>query len=267
MGETNRNRTAPSEDRATIRTVRRALAILRAFRSTDRELPLGEIALRAQLDKGTTHRLLRTLIVERLVEQQEAGMTYSLGIGVLELAAGLTREGDLRQRTQPVLAALAEATGTTAFLGIVHDDQALCIGRVDGGLAIQIRSWSVGGRLPLNGGAGPRVLMANMPAADQARLLAGKLEAVTARTPTDPGELRERLEQIRERGWDISVNEIIEGVASVAVPVRGRDGAVIATISISGLTPHMMEDGQARHLPELQARVRKLEAGLTSEKG
>jgi DNA-binding IclR family transcriptional regulator len=267
MEENNGNPAAPSEDRATIRTVRRALAVLRAFRSTDRELPLGEIALRAQLDKGTTHRLLRTLIVERLVEQQETGMTYSLGIGVLELAAGLTREGDLRQRAQPVLAALAESTETTAFLGIVHDDHALCIGRVDGGLAIQIRSWSVGGRLPLHGGAGPRVLMANMPAADRERLLAGRLEALTSRTPRDPAALRDRLETIRARGWDIGVDEIIEGIASVAVPVRDRNGAVIATISISGLTPHMMDDGEPRHLAELQARVRKLEAGLTAETG
>ena len=263
--EENRDEPAsPPEDGTTIRTVRRALAILRAFRSTDRELPLGEIALRAQLDKATTHRLLRTLMVERLIDQQEAGMTYSLSIGVLELAAGLTREGDLRQLAQPVLAALAESTGTTAFLGVVHDRQALCIGRVDGGLAIQIRSWSLGGRLPLHGGAGPRVLLANLPAAERTRLLAGKLEALTPKTPTDPAELRDRLETIRERGWDIGINEIIEGIASVAAPVRGRDGSVIATISISGLNAHMIEDGQARHLRELQARVRKLEAGLTS---
>ena len=252
----------PREDGTTIRTVRRALAILRAFRSTDRELPLGEIAQRAQLDKATAHRLLRTLMVERLVDQQEAGMTYSLGIGVLELAAGLTREGDLRQLAQPVLAGLAEATGTTAFLGIVHDNEALCIGRVDGGLDIQIRSWAVGGRLPLHSGAGPRVLLSHLPEAEQKRLLAGELATFTSKTPTDPAELRQRLASIRERGWDVGVDEFIEGIASVAVPVRGPDQSVVATISISGLNAHMIDNGQARHLGELQARVRKLEAGL-----
>jgi DNA-binding IclR family transcriptional regulator len=262
MEENKVNSASQPEDSTTIRTVRRALAILRAFRSSDRELALGEIALRARLDKGTTHRLLRTLRVERLVEQQEAGMTYSLSIGVLELAAGLTREGDLRQLAQPILAALAEATGTTAFLGIIHDNQALCIGRVDGGITVQIRSWSVGGRLPLHGGAGPRVLLANLPAAERTRLLAGKLEALTEMTPTDPAELHKRLTMIRERGWDIGINEIVEGIASVAVPVRGHDGTVIATISIAGLNAHMVEGGQSRHLGELQAGVRKLEAGL-----
>ena len=264
MEEAKNDPATPPEDVATIRAVRRAFSILRAFRSSDRELPLGEIALRAQLDKGTTHRLLKTLIVERLVEQQEVGMTYALSIGVLELASGLTREGDLRQQAQPVLAALAEATGTTAFLGVVHDDRALCIGRVDGSLTIQIRSWSIGGRLPLNGGAGPRVLMANLPAAERARLLAGKLEALTPLTPTVPAELERRLALIRERGWDIGVDEIIAGVASVAVPVRGHNGFAIATISISGLNAHMIEHGEPRHLAALQAWARKLEKGLTS---
>jgi DNA-binding IclR family transcriptional regulator len=253
-----------SDDPGTIRAVRRALSILRAFRSTDRDLPLGEIAARAQLDKGTTHRLLRTLMVERLVEQQGAGMTYSLGMGVLELAAGLTRDGDLRQLAQPVLATLAETTGTTAFLGIVHDDEALCIGRVDGGLAIQIRSWSIGGRLPMHGGAGPRVLLAFLPEAERERLLARKLEALTPLTPTNPAELRDHLADIRARGWDIGVNEIVAGLASVAVPVHGRHGSVIATISISGLTAHMIANGQARHLAELQARARKLETELAA---
>jgi DNA-binding IclR family transcriptional regulator len=145
---------------------------------------------------------------------------------------------------------------------VVHDDHALCIGRVDGGLDIQIRSWSIGGRLPLNGGAGPRVLLANLPEVERARLLRGPLEALTRKTPTDPVELDRRLATIRERGWDVAIDELIEGIASVAVPVRRPGGEVIATISISGLNAHMIADREPRHLPELLARTRKLESSL-----
>ena len=152
--------TMTTEPAAPVRSVRRALAILRAFRLSDRSLALGEIARRARLDKATARRLLMTLMAERLVEQDADTKGYSLGLGVLELAAGLTPCDDLRQRAQPLLAAIAEDTGATAFLGVVHDGAALCIGRVDGDEAIQIRAWSVGGRMPLNCGAGPRVLMA-----------------------------------------------------------------------------------------------------------
>jgi len=160
-----------AEAASPVRSVRRALAILRAFRLSDRSLALGEIARRARLDKATARRLLVTLMTERLVEQNPDTKAYSLGLGVLELAAGLTPCDDLRQRAQPLLAAIAEDTGATAFLGVAHDDAALCIGRVDGDEAIQIRAWSIGGKMPLNCGAGPRVLMAWRPAAELARLL------------------------------------------------------------------------------------------------
>ncbi len=246
----------------TIRTIHRALAILRAFRASDRELALGEIARRARLDKGTTRRLLRTLMAEGLVEQAGVGMTYTLGMGVLELAAGVSAGRDLRQYAQPILAELAAATETTTFLAALHDWEALCIGRVDGGRAIQIRAWSVGGRLPLHCGAGPRVLFAHLPDPERTRLLAGPLEAVTRATPTDPTQLRARLDEVRARGWELGIDDVVEGITSLAVPVIARDGSVAATISIAGLHTHMMADGHPRHLPVLQAQARKLEARL-----
>ena len=245
-----------------VRSVRRALAILRAFRLSDRSLALGEVAQRAGLDKATARRLLMTLMGERLVEQNPETKGYSLGLGVLELAAGLTPCDDLRQRAQPLLAAIAEETGATAFLGVAHDGAALCIGRVDGGEAIQIRAWSVGGRMPLNCGAGPRVLMAFRPAAELAGLLARPLEALTPFTPADPAALAAALERVRLRGWELGVNDVVEGISSVAIPVRDRGGAVIAAISISGLHVHILADDQPRHLAILRRRVEELEGRL-----
>jgi len=254
----------PQDDVVTIRAVRRALAILRAFRAADGELPLGQIAQRAQLDKGTTRRLLKTLMVERLVEQRDVGMTYSLGMGVLELAAGLRAGGDLRGQAQPILAELATATETTVFLVVMYDREAMCVGRVDGGNTIQIRAFSIGGRLKLHCGAGPRVLLAHLPDAEQQEFLSGRLEALTAATLTDPAELRVRLQTIRERGWDLAIDEVVEGVVSLAAPVADADGTVVGTISIAGPHPHMLENGQPRHLAALQSAVHALQTRLRS---
>src|SRR5262245_21361934 len=143
-------RNKPGAGTSPVRAVRRALAILRGFTAGDRALSLSEIARRARLDKGTTRRLLMTLMAEGLIEQNGETRNYALDLGVLELAAGLSLGNDLRQRAQPVLAAIAERTGATVFLGVAHDGAALCIGRVDGGEAIQIRAWSIGGRMPLH---------------------------------------------------------------------------------------------------------------------
>lgn len=253
-------RSRPSD--GSVRAVRRALAILRSFTLSDRALALGEIAERARLDKGTTRRLLITLMTERLIEQDAATKGYSLGLGVLELASGFTPCDDLRQRAQPVLAAIAESTEATAFLGVVHDGTALCIGRVDGGQTIQIRSWSIGGRMPLSCGAGPRVLLAFRPEPEIAALLARPLPALTRRSPTDPAALDAALARIRERGWEIGVDDVVEGIGSLGLPVRDRDGRVIAAVSISGLRPHIVADEHPRHLEVLSAKVAELERRL-----
>jgi DNA-binding IclR family transcriptional regulator len=254
--------TDATDDDVTVRSVRRALAILRAFTATDRSLPLSEIANRTKLDKGTARRLLRTLIAERLIEQDEAGSTYSLGVGVLELAGGITPCDDLRQVAQPVLAGIAAATGATTFLGVVHDGAALCIARADSVHPIQIRAWSIGGRLALNCGAGPRTLLASLSAEQQARVLAGELPAMTPATPADAAQLREILQAIRARGWELGVDDVVEGIVSLAAPVRSPSGAIIATVSIAGLTAHMVADGRPRHLEALRTGVRTLESRL-----
>ena len=104
-----RGRRARGEHRGSVRAVGRAFGILRAFTPTDRSLALGEIARRTGLDKSTTRRLLMTLMNERLVDQDIETKSYSLSLGVLELAAGLRPRDDMRQRAQPVLAAIAQA--------------------------------------------------------------------------------------------------------------------------------------------------------------
>ena len=42
------------------------------------------------------------------------------------------------------------------------------------------------------------------------------------------------LAEVRRRGWAHSVAERETGVASVSAPVRGRDGRVLAAVSVSG---------------------------------
>ena len=68
--------------------------------------------------------------------------------------------------------------------------------------------------------------------------------------------------RIRERGWELGVNDVVEGICSVGIPVRDRGGTVIAAISISGLPAHILVDDKPRHLAILQRRARELELRL-----
>ncbi len=242
-----------------VRAVGRAFGILRAFTPADRSLALGEIARRTGLDKSTTRRLLMTLMGERLIDQDLETKGYSLSFGVLELTAGLRPREGMRQRAQPVLATIAQASGATAFLGIVHDEAALCVARVDGDEAIQVRFWSIGGRMPLHCGAGPRVLLAHLPEPALRRQLSAPLDALTPFSPRDPRALVKSLARIRRRGWELATDDVVEGIASIGVPVRDRSGAVIAAVSISGLQAHILDRKRPRHLAIVQQGARDLE--------
>jgi DNA-binding IclR family transcriptional regulator len=60
-----------------------------------------------------------------------------------------------------------------------------------------------------------------------------KLEAITARTVTDPVKLRAILDQTHRRGYAVSTGELEEGLVTLAVPVI-VDGRAVAAVSLSG---------------------------------
>lgn len=54
---------------------------------------------------------------------------------------------------------------------------------------------------------------------------------------TEP-ELRALLDEVRAHGWAFNDQELEPGLRSIAAPVRGVDGTVVAAINISSTTAH-----------------------------
>jgi DNA-binding IclR family transcriptional regulator len=67
-----------------------------------------------------------------------------------------------------------------------------------------------------------------------ARFLAEPLEPFTARTLTDAGALLERLRDVRRDGHAWAHEEFAEGIASVAAPIAGPDGEIVAAVHVHG---------------------------------
>jgi IclR family transcriptional regulator, KDG regulon repressor len=240
-----------------VRAVARAAAILKSFSRERPELALSDVAAQAGLDKGTTRRLLVTLRDAGFIRQDAATQHYSLGHALLKLADGVPRSS-LREACLPILQRVARETGTTAFLSVVHDDAAFCVERVHGNQPIQVNWWAPGQYLPLNCGAGPRLLLAFLPPADLERLAARPLQALTPRSQTKWPALRRHLATIRARGWERTADDVAVGLAALAVPVRDAQGTVVAAMSIGGLTHHVTGSGQ----PALLACLREAAAEL-----
>ena len=85
----------------------RALKLLKLFTLEKPELTLAQISAMSELNKTTTHRLLRALQSESLIERNTATSTYRLGAGLMALGVQALASSDLRRRIRPLLRSLA----------------------------------------------------------------------------------------------------------------------------------------------------------------
>ena len=170
------------------------------------------------LSRATVHRLAVALEVHRLLARDREGR-WRLGPRLAELA-GSPPVDPLLERAAEVLQHLRDSTGESAQLYRRHGERRVCVAAAErvSGLRDTV---PIGASLPMTAGSAAQVLLAWAP---EDPLLRGA--AFTPRT----------LAEVRRRGWAQSVAEREAGVASVSAPVRGRDGRVLAAVSVSG--PH-----------------------------
>ena len=104
---------------------------------------------------------------------------------------------------------------------------------------------------PLHVTAAGKALLAGPPARSEALLGFGQaLQRYGPRTITDE-VLRREIDRVRIRGVATAVDELEEGVASAAAPVR-RDGALAGVIVVDGPASRI---AQARVLPRIVDRL------------
>ena len=105
----------------------RAVRLLKLFSNERPEMSLAELSRASGLNKTTTHRLLRALQSESLVDRNPATSAYSLGPGLMALGVQALASSDLRRRVRPVLRSLARETGETATLEIPFEESMLIL--------------------------------------------------------------------------------------------------------------------------------------------
>jgi DNA-binding IclR family transcriptional regulator len=231
-----------------VQSVDRALSILEVLARTG-EAGVTDVSAELDVHKSTAFRLLTTLEAHRLVEQAGERGKYRLGTGVLRLAAATTARLDLVQEARTVCRHLAAETGETVNMAVLSGNSALYVDQVAGSSALQSHNW-VGQHIPLHATSNGKVLLSGLEGAAQDAMLAS-LPAYTERTITKKKVLRAELEEVRERGYALAVDELEVGLTAAASPIRNAHGDVIASISVSGPTFRMPEE----RLEEIVAQV------------
>ena len=120
------------EARGTLGTVRNAVLLLDLLSEGPAYQHLGDLSADSGLSVATVHRLLRSLVLADLVEQDPRSSRYGLGPGVTRLSQRYLDRLPALGALAPYLPQLRDATGHTVQVGLLVRGSTVYVDRVDG---------------------------------------------------------------------------------------------------------------------------------------
>jgi len=247
-----------------VQSLDRGLAVIRAFGPGRERLSLSDVARETGLTRAAARRFLLTLV--KLGYVRSDGREFSLRPLVLELGYAYLSGLAMPEIASPHLEELVARVRESSSISVLDGHDIVYVARVPTKRIMTV-AISVGTRFPAHATSMGRVLLAGMSPDDLDKYLnENEFETYTARTVTDPDRLREIVREVRRQGYAITDQELEEGLRSIAAPIHGSGGAVIAAMNLSGHASRVsLAAMRAVLLPALLETAGRIEADLRSQ--
>jgi DNA-binding IclR family transcriptional regulator len=212
--------------------VDRAVSLLAAFQPGDRSLTVTQLAQRTRLYNSTVLRLLASLAQGGLLRRTSDG-AWALGPEVVRLASLHAASFSLEDVVLPEMRALVDTTQESVAFHVRQGDQRLVLFRVDSPQLLRDHA-RAGDLLPLDRGAGGRVLMA----------CAGARGRV--------------FDRIRRDGYVQITGDRVPGLVGISAPVWRPGPELVGALTLTVPEPRV----QPSLVSELRAAAARLTAAL-----
>jgi IclR family pca regulon transcriptional regulator len=255
--------TVPGRPREFIQSLERGLAIIRAFGPHAPEQTVSELAAKTGLTRATARRFLITLI--ELGYMESDGRLFRLTPRVLELGYSFLSGLAFPDAALPHLERLVAEVDESSEASVLDGRDIVYVARVPSSSVITL-TVNVGARMPAHATSMGKVLLASLePEQLEAYLSEAQLPSVLPRTVTDPGELREQLQKVRDAGYALVDQELEDGLVAIAAPVCDRNGRAVGAINLSSHVMRRSTESMREELVGPLLRTAKLiEADLAS---
>ena len=243
---------AMSDDRYIVPALQRGLDLLGQFSRDTPELSGAELSRKLDLPRASVFRMLHTLEKSGFVERVGDSTQYKLSLGVLRLGFEYLASMELTEHGRPIIEALRDATGYSAFI-VVRDQREVVFVAKATGRSTQFHAIQVGARLPAHATVLGRQLLSRMTMAELSQLYPELvLKSFTPKTPKTVMQLKKQLEVDRLNGYGISQGGYETGISTIAAPVFNDRLEVVAAVSIT--VPAQMLDNNITDLLVPQVR-------------
>jgi DNA-binding IclR family transcriptional regulator len=241
-------------------SVERALALLECLADLKHGLSVSEISRRFSLPKSSVHLIAATLERKGYLRKSMQTGKYKLGLRLVSLSR-LALEGlDLPAEARPLLQSLMRRTGLTVHMGVLSGSEAVLIEKVEAPGMIKLATW-VGRRMDVHCTGIGKALIACLPEQEFNRFIAAhELARHNARTIVSPALLKQELARVREQGYSVDDEEDEIGLRCVGTPVFGREGQVVAAVSVAG-TKYQMP---LNRVPSLARILKQTAEGISA---
>jgi DNA-binding IclR family transcriptional regulator len=237
--------------------------VLDMFRHDRTVIGVADIAKKLDVHRSTASRLAATLASAGYLEQAGEQGRYRLAAKLAALGEIAAAETDLHRAAEGPLRDLVSRLGETGHLGILEGTEAVTVEIVHGWQTVRMHSW-VGKRSPAHCSSMGKALLAGLsPAEFKARFPDAGLERRTPKTIADRDELERHLAEVRAQGYAEDWEELEPYLCCIAAPVFGRDGRIVASISVSGPTSRLADPvTRATTASEVTGAARAISARL-----
>jgi IclR family KDG regulon transcriptional repressor len=214
-------------------SVQNALRILRCFSMEEPEKKITDLAVSMGLAKSTVSRLMSTLASEGFVIKDPVTQRYRLGVSVLALSGIVTTHLEIHREAQPILRKLVDQVGETAHLVVLEGVEVVYLHKVECNHPVRLFSHA-GKKNPAYCTSSGKAILAFQKDHIVNQVIEYGLKRYTDHTITNPEELRSVLKQVKKQGYSVSIEEFMEGVSSIGIPIWDYTDQVVASITITG---------------------------------
>ena len=236
-----------------LKSVQNTLRILSYFGEAGQpELSIMDLQEATGLSKSTIFRNLRALCSFGFLERSEETSKYRLGLKVVQLASYKIDTLEIRTESIPVLTLLQSRLATSISLCELQGTDVIRVVLIKNNILISENSHSIY-RLPAYCSSPGKCLLSSLSGSEIDKLYEGyEFVRYTKNSITNLHDLKNELKKIREQGYSINNGEQESYTRSIAVPIYGYRGNIIASISAGMNEELFTPQKQEECLKELQ---------------
>lgn len=207
----------------------RVTAILKSVGLSQGGISMPSLIQDTGVVKPTLHRLIGQLKEAKYVAEDDDGLIIP-GSKFIQVAIFSSQANLRRVQRESILMGLSKELGETCGISIPGEGHMLYYDRVEANWPLQVR-------IPLNfkapywATASGKLYLSSLSKSNRLSLLSGaNFEKFAKNTLTDFDQLELEVKLIKQRGYSLDNEELIDGMVALAVPILNARGVYLASL-------------------------------------